>query len=111
LIAGSPNQQFYFHYDGLGNIIALSDAKGDIAESYRYVEDPLFLRRGEDPPFVRRNVFGEPSNTSSLGNSYLFTGRYYDAETGLYYYRARVYHLFSFVMLNTFVYDCITENG
>jgi RHS repeat-associated protein len=90
--SGSTEEHYYFHYDGLGNIIALSDSKGNIAESYHYVKDPQFVRRVEDPPFVWRNVYGQPSNTSSLGNSYLFTGRYYDAETGLYYYRARVYN-------------------
>ncbi|MBA7658533.1 hypothetical protein ES703_66489 [subsurface metagenome] len=37
------------------------------------------------------DVYGQPSNVSSLGNPYLFTGRRYDSETGLYYYRARYY--------------------
>jgi len=37
------------------------------------------------------DVFGEPNTTSSIGNPYMFTGRRYDIETGLYYYRARYY--------------------
>jgi len=37
------------------------------------------------------DVFGEPNTTSSLGNPYMFTGRRYDSETALYYYRARYY--------------------
>jgi RHS repeat-associated protein len=81
--SGSTEEHFYFHYDGLGNIIALSDSEGDVAELYRYVEDP---------PFVWRNVFGRSNKVSSLGNSYLFTGRQFDAETSLYYYRARMYN-------------------
>ena len=32
------------------------------------------------------------SQPSSVGNPYLYTGREYDDETGLYYYRARYYH-------------------
>ena len=36
--------------------------------------------------------FGEPDNTSTIGNPYLFTGRKYDSETGLYHYRARYYN-------------------
>ena len=28
---------------------------------------------------------------STVGNPYMFTGRRFDAETGLYYYRARYY--------------------
>jgi len=43
------------------------------------------------------DVFGEPTirdsgdvprDTSDYGNSRLFTGREFDGETGLYYYRA-----------------------
>ena len=46
------------------------------------------------------DVFGRPTirdpngvviAASALGNPYLFTGRAYDAESGLYYYRARYY--------------------
>jgi len=37
------------------------------------------------------DVFGGPSSTGSVGNPYFFTGRRLDAETGLYYYRARYY--------------------
>jgi RHS repeat-associated protein len=37
------------------------------------------------------DVFGEPNRTSDVNNPYLFTGRRYDEETGLYYYRARYY--------------------
>ena len=34
----------------------------------------------------------DADNVSDYGNAYLFTGRRFDAETGLYYYRARYYH-------------------
>lgn len=64
---------FYYHFDGLGSVIALSNENKDIVERYSY------------------DVFGEPNTTSSLGNPYLFTGRRYDNETALYYYRARYY--------------------
>lgn len=63
----------YYHQDGLGSIIALTDAAGALVESYRY------------------DVFGQPQAPSSVGNRYLFTGREYDQETGLYYYRRRYY--------------------
>jgi len=64
---------YYYHFDGLGSVAALSDVNSVIVERYRY------------------DVFGEPNTTSSIGNPYLFTGRRYDTETGLYYYRARYY--------------------
>jgi len=54
-------------------VVAFSDVNSVIVETYSY------------------DVFGEPSTTSSVGNPYLFTGRRHDAETGLYYYRARYY--------------------
>ena len=63
----------YYHADGLGNLIALSNTDGTLAESTTY------------------DVFGKPSTTSTLGNRFLFTGREYDTEIGLYYYRARYY--------------------
>ncbi|HPD46834.1 MAG TPA: RHS repeat-associated core domain-containing protein [Anaerohalosphaeraceae bacterium] len=34
---------------------------------------------------------GTPLDESAYGNPYMFTGRRYDDETGLYYYRARMY--------------------
>ena len=64
---------YYYHFDGLGSVIALSDVNSVIVERYSY------------------DVFGKPSNTSDVNNPYLFTGRRYDDETGLYYYRARYY--------------------
>jgi RHS repeat-associated protein len=71
----SPGSEvlYYYHFDGLGSVVALSDNDGDIVERYSY------------------DVFGEPNRTSNVNNPYLFTGRAYDSETGLYYYRARYY--------------------
>jgi RHS repeat-associated protein len=63
---------YYYHYDGLGSVVALSDT-GEIVEQCSY------------------DVFGEPSCISGVGNPYKFTGREYDPETGLYYYRERYY--------------------
>ena len=40
---------------------------------------------------IPSDVFGEPNRTSDVNNPYLFTGRRYDSETGLYYYRTRYY--------------------
>jgi RHS repeat-associated protein len=54
-------------------------------------------------PIIERysyDVFGKPTiqdangvvlTASAFGNPYMFTGRYYDTETGNYYYRARMY--------------------
>ena len=66
-------QTYYYHYDGLGSVTNLTDSSGATVESYSY------------------DVFGNPDSTSVLGNRFMFTGREYDTETGLYYYRARFY--------------------
>jgi len=73
---------YYYHYDGLGSVVALSDGAGDIVERYTY---DVF---GEATILAPN---GEPRTISSYGNPYMFTGRRFDTETGLYYYRARYY--------------------
>jgi RHS repeat-associated protein len=67
----------YYCFDGLGSVVALSDVNSDIVETYSY------------------DVFGQPSAASSVANPYLFTGRRYDNETGLYYYRARYFDYYT----------------
>ena len=69
----TPGDVYYYHFDGLGSVIALSNDTGNIVETYAY------------------NPYGEVDQPSSVGNPYLYTGREYDSETGLYYYRARYY--------------------
>jgi len=80
----SSGEVYYYHYDGLGSVAALTDVNGTFVEYYEY------------------NVFGEPTiwdvnameivDSSVVGNPYMFTGREYDSDTGLYYYRARYYN-------------------
>lgn len=80
-VAGG-NAVYYYHLDGLGAVVALSNVNNEIVERYSY------------------DVFGEPTirdanddiiSDSNYSNPYMFTARRYDAETGLYYYRARYY--------------------
>src|SRR5205807_10114228 len=64
----------YYHADGLGSVSSLSNAAGSIASTYTY------------------DSFGKLTNsTGSLTNPFRYTGREFDSETGLYYYRARYY--------------------
>jgi len=44
---------YYYHYDGLGNVAALSDKNAILKERYSY------------------DVFGEPNHTSDANNPYL----------------------------------------
>jgi RHS repeat-associated protein len=64
----------YYHSDGLGSIVSLTDASGQLAASYLY------------------DSFGNlTASTGTITNPYQYTGREFDSETGLYYYRARYY--------------------
>jgi RHS repeat-associated protein len=65
---------FYYHKDGLGSVVNLADIYGNVVKSYTY------------------KSFGEVySEMGSLVQPFTFTGREYDPESGLYYYRARYY--------------------
>ncbi|MDO8301791.1 MAG: RHS repeat-associated core domain-containing protein [Sedimentisphaerales bacterium] len=72
-ISGQNETKYYYHFDGLGSVVALTINNGTVTESYRY------------------DVFGVPNATSTIGNRFMFTGREFDEETWLYYYRARYY--------------------
>ena len=64
----------YYQADGLGSITSLSNSSGANAQTYTY------------------DSFGNlTASTGSLTNRYRYTGREFDSETGLYYYRARYY--------------------
>jgi len=67
--------EIYFYYaDGLGSIMALTDSKQKVVESYSYSSFGEIKRRGD-----------------KVKNTYMFTAREWDEEIGLYYYRARYY--------------------
>jgi RHS repeat-associated protein len=69
------NAVSYYHFDGLGSVIALSDEDGNTAVLYEY------------------SVYGQvASSDPNNPNRFMFTGREFDADTGLYYYRARYYN-------------------
>jgi len=72
----------FYHQDGLGSTVALTNSSGALIESYQY------------------DVFGKvtisdnsalPIASSALSNRFMFTGREWIAEVGLYDYRNRVY--------------------
>lgn len=64
---------YYYHADGLGSIVAITDGAGRVVQRYEY------------------DSFGMVSAETEFENSYTYTGREWDKETGLYYYRARYY--------------------
>ena len=60
-------------------MIALTDTSGTFAEYYEY---DVY-----GAPTIR-DLNGTILDTSQFGNPHMFTGRRFDDETGLYYYRA-----------------------
>lgn len=57
--------------DGLGSVTRVTDGSGAVAQSYQYT------------------AFGKVTASGLFEQPYSFTGREYDVETGLHYYRAR----------------------
>ncbi|MGH7259451.1 MAG: RHS repeat domain-containing protein, partial [Nitrospiraceae bacterium] len=65
---------FFYHQDGLGTVTDLTDSAGAVAKAYAYD--------------AYGNILESPG---TVEQPYTYTGREFDAETGLYYYRARYY--------------------
>ena len=76
-----PRERFFYQSDRLGSITALADSTGAIVERYEY------------DSFGNLTAVGPGANPtiSAVGNPFFYTGREWDAEIGLYYYRARHY--------------------
>jgi RHS repeat-associated protein len=65
---------FYYEADGLGSVTSLTDPTGAVEATYTY------------------DSFGFLTNsTGSATNWFRYTGRQFDSNTALYYYRARYY--------------------
>src|SRR5262249_8535834 len=64
----------YYNSDGLGSVTTLANSAGMLAQTYTF------------------DSFGKQTASSgSVVNAFQFAGRELDAETGLYFYRARYY--------------------
>lgn len=74
LMVANGKDKYYYHADGLGSVIALTDTAGKVIQSYEY------------------DSFGNLKDQKNrIKQPYTYTGREWDKETGLYYYRARYY--------------------
>lgn len=79
-LGGAVSDVRYFGYDGHGNVRYLTDANGNVTDSYSYSYD----------------AYGNLLDVSYTGaaataNNYLYAGEQFDADLGLYYLRARYY--------------------
>jgi len=75
-------QNYFYHQNHLGSVVAVTDDNGNVAEQYEY------------NAYGKVTIYDTNFNTqttSTINNPYLFTGRRFDPESNLYYYRARHY--------------------
>lgn len=74
LVREDATNSYYYYADHLGSVRQIIRNGTEVSNTYEY------------------DAYGNiTSSTGSAHNPFLFTGREYDAETGLYYYRARYY--------------------
>lgn len=64
---------YYYSFDGLGSVKEITDIDQNISEIYNY------------------DAFGNILSIPLIANSFLYTGREYDIENALYFYRNRYY--------------------
>ncbi|MFY7993710.1 MAG: RHS repeat domain-containing protein [Bacteriovoracaceae bacterium] len=74
---------YFFHKDGLGSVIEITNSSGNIIQHYVYSSFGKILKI----------MNGSVDNTANplIKTNFAYTNREYDSESGLYYYRARYY--------------------
>lgn len=73
-ISTASPKDYYYLYNGHGDVVQIVDSSGVIVNIYTYDEWGNIL-----------------SQTQGISNSFKYAGEIYDEETGLYYLRARYY--------------------
>ena len=91
-VTGPADRRLYYHQNARDSVFALTDATGKAVEGYQY--DPYGRPTVYEPgPNGRLDWGGDdrlvPGGASALGNPYLYAGRRFEPETGLYHYRSR----------------------
>ncbi len=87
-------ERFFYHTDGLGSITDLTGPTGTVSQAYGYDSfGNIISAKCGAQTFTGveavRTALGNPA--VCVPNPYTYTGREFDPESGLYYYRARYY--------------------
>ncbi|RLS59397.1 MAG: RHS repeat-associated core domain-containing protein [Planctomycetota bacterium] len=82
-VGAGVDERFYYHRNQQYSVTALTDQSGSVVERYAYTA------YGE--PTILDGAGTTTRTSSAYGNPYLYTARAYDSESGLYYFRARMY--------------------
>lgn len=80
---GSGNTMYYYHLNNQFSVYRITDKDKNVVETYRY-----------EPHGTHEIDTGSGFTTSGnsiVGNPFMFTGRRFDAETKLHYFRNRMY--------------------
>ena len=73
------NRFSYYHANHLYSVAAITNSSGQVVERYNY------------SAYGQRSVEDSDRDDALIGNDFRFTGRRFDDETGLWYFRARYY--------------------
>jgi RHS repeat-associated protein len=73
---------YYYHYNNLNTITSITNVLGKVVEQYKYDAYGNFS--------ILDSGLNELNN-SKIGNTFFFSGRQFDFESGKYYYRNRTY--------------------
>jgi len=92
--------RYFYAQQANWNVVAITDSSGDLAEKVKY------------DPYGQATVYVEEGKSAS-GNPYLFQGRRWDDEVGLYYFRNRVMNsvLGRFLQKDAFWTGLLTGEG
>jgi len=93
----------YVHQDALGSVVMLTDSNGAAYQSYSY---------DAWGKVTARDASGSVIASSAISAPWLFTGRRFDRESGLYHYRARTYsaELGRFLQMDPIKFDAGDPN-
>jgi RHS repeat-associated protein len=93
----------YVHQDVLGSVVMLTDSNGAAYQSYSY---------DAWGKVTARDASGSVIPSSAISAPWLFTGRRFDKESGLYHYRARTYsaELGRFLQMDPIKFDAGDPN-
>jgi RHS repeat-associated protein len=99
----SDGSMRYVHQDVLGSVVMLTDSNGATYQSYSY---------DAWGKVTARDASGSVIVSSAISAPWLFTGRRFDKESGLYHYRARTYsaELGRFLQMDPIKFDAGDPN-
>lgn len=82
-LSSDGGESFFYHSNFIGSVMALSDTRGNGAERYQY--------REYGSATVSAAIGLSHAGTSNLGNPFQFSGRRFDSESNLHFFRNRYF--------------------